>query len=123
VLAAESLGLGTVYIGTLRRDPVAVAEVLGLPPEVFALLGISVGKPDPSRPTRVKPRLPQAVVFHRETYHLTDLSEIDRYDRRLAEFDGGQGAPESLWSRRTANRLARGGSLAQAARQLGFKFD
>jgi nitroreductase len=123
VLAAESVGLGTVYIGTLRRDPVAVAEVLGLPPEVFAVIGISVGKPDPSRPTRIKPRLPQSVVLHRETYHATDFSEIDRYDQRLGEIDGGQGSSESLWSRRTANRLARGGSLAEAARRLGFKFE
>ena len=123
VLAAESLGLGTVYIGTLRRDPAAVAEVLGLPPEVFAVIGISIGKPDPSRPTRIKPRLSQSVVFHQETYHPTDFSEIERYDQRLAELDAGSAVPESLWSRRTANRLSRAGSLAQAARRLGFKFE
>jgi hypothetical protein len=118
-----SLGMGTVSIGTLRRDPVAVAEVLNLPPEVFAVIGISVGKPDPSRPTRIKPQLPQSVVFHRETYHPADFSEITRYDRRLAELDGTQDAPESQWSRRTANRLGRGGSLSQAAHRLGFKFE
>ena len=123
VLAAESLGLGTVYIGTLRRDPVAVSEVLKLPLEVFALIGVSIGKPDPSRPTRIRPRLPQSVVLHQETYHPTDLSEIERYDRRLAELEGVQGAPESHWSRRTVNRLSRAGGLAQAARQLGFKFE
>jgi len=123
VLAAESLGLGTVFIGTLRRDPVAVAEVLGLPPEVFAVIGISVGKPDPSRPTRIKPRLPQSVVLHRETYQSADFSEIERYDRRLAEFDGAKDDPESHYSRRTASRLTRAGSLAQSARRLGFKLE
>jgi hypothetical protein len=63
------------------------------------------------------------VVFHRETYHPTNFSEIERYDQRLAELDAGSAVPESLWSRRTANRLSRTGSLAQAARQLGFKFE
>jgi hypothetical protein len=63
------------------------------------------------------------VVFHRETYPPTNFSEIERYDQRLAEFDGGPAVPESLWSRRTANRLSRAGSLAEAARRLGFKFE
>ncbi len=30
-VALESLGLGSVYIGALRNDPEAVAELLGLP--------------------------------------------------------------------------------------------
>jgi hypothetical protein len=122
VLAAESLGLGTIYIGTLRRDQVAVAEVLKLPLEVFAVAGISVGIPDTSRTTRTQPRLSQSVVFHRETYHPTDFSEIGGYDQPLAMFDRRERSRESLWSRRTTNRLVRGGSLAQAVRRLGIKW-
>lgn len=48
-LAAESLGLGTVYIGALRNDPQRVAGVLDLPQHVFAALGLVVGRPDRPR--------------------------------------------------------------------------
>jgi nitroreductase len=123
VLAAESLGLGTVYIGIIRRDPEAVAKVLDLPPEVFAVIGVSIGKPDPARPARVKPRLPQSVVLHRETYHPADFEGIKAYDRLLADFDRAQDVPEAQWTRRTANRLSRVDNLSEAVRHLGFHFD
>ncbi|MEJ1976336.1 MAG: nitroreductase family protein [Acetobacteraceae bacterium] len=42
-VAAESLGLGTVYIGALRNNPEAVAAELGLPPRAFAVFGMCVG--------------------------------------------------------------------------------
>jgi nitroreductase len=65
VVALESLGLGAVYIGGIRNRPAEVAAELGLPPRVFALFGLVVGRPDPARPAAVKPRLPQsAVLFH-----------------------------------------------------------
>ena len=68
VIAAESLGLGCVYIGAMRNLPEQVAAELGLPPQVFAAFGMSVGYPDPAGETGVKPRLPRAVVLHRERY-------------------------------------------------------
>ncbi len=55
VVAAESLGLGTVYIGALRNHPEAVATELQLPPGVFATFGLVVGHPDPSERAQVKP--------------------------------------------------------------------
>jgi nitroreductase len=68
VVAAESLGLGCVYIGAIRNDPVAVAAELALPPNVFALVGLVVGYPDRAVATAVKPRLPQDLVLFREQY-------------------------------------------------------
>src|SRR5579883_2014577 len=41
-IAAESLGLGTVYIGAMRNQPEAVAAELGLPPHTFAVFGLCV---------------------------------------------------------------------------------
>jgi len=46
VVAAESLGLGTVYIGAVRNQPNRVAEILSLPPNVFAVFGMCIGWPD-----------------------------------------------------------------------------
>jgi nitroreductase len=50
LVAAESLGLGTCYIGAMRNHPEQVAEVLGLPPDAFAVFGLCIGWPDPARP-------------------------------------------------------------------------
>jgi len=36
--AAESMGLGTCYVGALRNDPERVAAELELPPRVMAVL-------------------------------------------------------------------------------------
>ena len=41
-VAAESLGLGIVYIGALRNRPAEVAALLGLPPQTFAVFGMCV---------------------------------------------------------------------------------
>ncbi len=70
--AAESLGLGTVYIGAIRNRPEDVAEVLNLPPHVFAVFGLCLGYPDPIHAAAIKPRLPQSVVLHRETYQIAE---------------------------------------------------
>ncbi|MDT8267893.1 nitroreductase family protein, partial [Roseomonas sp. DSM 102946] len=67
VVAAESLGLGTVYIGALRNDLEAVAAELGLPPGATAVFGLCVGYPAPDGGA-VKPRLPQSAVLHHERY-------------------------------------------------------
>ncbi len=68
VVAAESLGLGTVYLGALRNQPEAVAELLGVPDGVFPVFGLVVGHPDPARLARIKPRLPLRTVLHAERY-------------------------------------------------------
>jgi nitroreductase len=52
VVAAESLGLRTVYIGAMRNDPAKVHELLGLPPKAFVVFGLCVGYADPASKTR-----------------------------------------------------------------------
>ncbi len=111
VVAAESLGLGTVYIGALRNDPERVAAELGLPDHVFAVFGLVVGHPDPAEGTRVKPRLPQAAVLHQETYDLAgQRAPIDTYEERIGEIYADQGLPFS-WTERVLARLASVASL------------
>ena len=43
VVAMESLGLGSVYIGGIRNDIEGVAKELGLPPQVYPVFGLCVG--------------------------------------------------------------------------------
>ena len=46
VVAAESLGLSTVYIGALRNGPETVAAELGLPKGAMGVFGLCVGYAD-----------------------------------------------------------------------------
>ena len=56
VLAAESLGLGICYIGSIRNHTQAVIELLELPRLVFPVTGMTVGWP--AAEPLVRPRLP-----------------------------------------------------------------
>jgi nitroreductase len=128
VVALESLGLGGVYIGALRNKPLAVAAELGLPPHVFALFGLVVGQPDPSRPADVKPRLPSRAVFFREQYGFGEagLLDIAAYDQRFQAFQREQGLPEQGWSTQASKRVRDATSLngrdvlRDALHALGF---
>ncbi|WP_429499301.1 NADPH-dependent oxidoreductase [Robbsia andropogonis] len=103
--AAESLGLGTVYIGALRNDPERVAALLGLPQRAWAVAGLVVGHPDPAVQTAVKPRLPQLAVLHRERYQPDQHTAIADHDRATAAFRDEQGLPPQSWSQLILVRL------------------
>ena len=106
VVALESLGLGSVYIGALRNKPQAVAEELGLPPNVFAVFGLCVGYPDVTAGEDVKPRLRQGVLVHRERYAPTDeVAGIAAYDETLRHFQESQGLPAIGWREAVLRRL------------------
>ena len=129
VLAAEAMGLGTCYIGAMRNKPEQVAAELGLPPRVFAVFGMTVGRPDPSRPAEVKPRLPLSAVLHQETYRLPDDAEapvVERYDQVMQRFQRSQSMKEIPWSQLASGRVAGPGTLSgrdrlvEAIRALGF---
>ena len=129
VVAAESLDLGTVYIGGIRNQPAAVAAELGLPKQVFAVFGLCVGYPDPTQPVAIKPRLPQAAVLHRETYSLkTQDTAIAHYNEIMAAFYKQQNMKvEGDWTQHSSDRVAGAESLRNRAHlhdilhQLGFE--
>jgi len=107
MVAFESLGLGGCYIGGMRNHAAAVSAELGLPPEVFALFGMTVGVPDPARPAHVKPRLPQRAVLMREQYQWGDeqRAAIAAYDERLRRFQRAEQMREQDWSAQATRRM------------------
>jgi len=109
-IAAESMGLGTCYVGALRNDPERVAAELGLPPRAMAVFGLCVGRENPARPAEIKPRLPHALVTFRERYvpHPQEEALIASYDATLAAFSRRQGMGDVTW---TSRLFARMGSL------------
>lgn len=107
LLAAESLGLGGVYLGSLRNDIQGVVDALKLPKYVFPAVGLAIGHPDPSEGTSVKPRLPQSAVVHIDEYDETAWeSGSAAYDTEFGAYYAGQGVPNALWSRTVAKRLS-----------------
>ncbi|KAI0478337.1 Nitroreductase [Xylaria cf. heliscus] len=114
-IAVEALGLGACYAGAARNKPRELAELLKLPPRVIALFGLAIGKPDPTKTTTVKPRLPQREVLHRETWRAggsedggpeTQRENLAEYDVTLASFNAGErreGVP--AWTQRSARRI------------------
>jgi nitroreductase len=128
LIAAESLGLGAVYIGAMRNLPEQIAAELDLPPHVFAVFGMSIGYPDPARPTDIKPRLPQSVVLHREQYSASQRSEpIDGYNATMRGFQREQGMRAIDWTQQCFNRVRDAAALRgrdrmrEALRNLGFE--
>lgn len=129
-IAAESLGLGTVYIGGMRNRPEAVALELGLPKHVFAVFGLCIGYPDPAHATAIKPRLSQEAVLHRDTYRL-DVQDaaINGYNNVMADFYAKQQMNNVVgdWSQHSVNRIASADSLRnrahlrEALNHLGFE--
>jgi len=104
--AAESLGLGTCYIGGIRNRSEGVAEELGLVPGTFAVFGLVVGHPDPARPAAIKPRLPQAAVLSRERFTATAPEpHVADYDRTLAAFQVSQSLSAVGWTQPVLTRL------------------
>jgi nitroreductase len=107
LVALESLGFGTCYIGGIRNHPAEVGELLGLPPEAFAVFGMTVGYPDPAVETEVKPRLPQSVVLHREQYQAAPPeADLSTYDDTMRSFQTGQGMAVRGWTSVVASRIA-----------------
>ncbi|WP_232479091.1 NADPH-dependent oxidoreductase [Roseomonas rosulenta] len=105
VVAAESLGLSTVYIGALRNDVQRVAALLGLPPGATPVFGLCVGHALPGREGAVKPRLPQAAVLHHERYDAEDAGHRAAYDPRMADFSARHEMGATTWTQRVIARL------------------
>jgi nitroreductase len=106
VVAAESLGLGTVYIGAMRNDPVRVARLLNLPPQAFVVFGLCVGYADPAAKAEVKPRLPQSAVLYHGRYGApAEAADRRAYDAELEAFSARNDMQATSWTQRVLNRL------------------
>lgn len=84
VIAAESLGLGTVYIGGIRNHIEEVGDLFGIPQHVLPLFGVCFGWPA-ERPER-KPRLPASILVHDNQYHHLDTAQLAEYDQTVSDY-------------------------------------
>jgi FMN reductase (NADPH) len=81
-LAAESLGLGICYIGSIRNNPTDVIALLGLPKLTFPVIGMTLGWPE--KQSDIKPRLPLRTVLHWDTFDRAgEDSSLQAYDATM----------------------------------------
>ncbi|WP_026851406.1 nitroreductase family protein [Glaciibacter superstes] len=147
LVAAESLGLATTPIGSVRDRPDLIAEELELPEGVYAVAGLCVGFERAGERRGTKPRLPENVTIHRNKYSEdafeAGISDYDDTMMRRRTYAGrhiqvpgevGQDDAEYGWAEHTALRCSSPevlGKPADFGRRLlrsylegrGFSFD
>lgn len=106
VVAAEALGLSTVYIGAMRNDVERVAELLKLPPGAMCVFGLCIGYPKEGVTNAVKARLPQAAILHHERYDASREQALRAtYDQELATYSKQHEMAQYTWTERVINRV------------------
>ncbi|OPH33913.1 NADPH-flavin oxidoreductase [Moraxella lacunata] len=90
---AESLGLGGVYIGSLRNDIQRASELLALPKHVVPLFGLCLGHPDWNSKINQsqRPRLPLDVIVSTDTYQTPSDNVLSAYNDEVKAYYGGRG--------------------------------
>lgn len=77
VVAAEALGLGTVFIGSVWDSMKRVAEILKVPNNVLPILLLCIGYPNETPPKR--PRWPRKAVLHENCYAMPSQKLMKEY--------------------------------------------
>ncbi len=119
VVAAESMGLGTVYLGSILADPRLVVDALELPELTFPILGLLVGHSD-QEPGQ-KPRLPLSILTAENTYPRVEsyTEALADYDREVTEYyDLRSGSRLESFTHLVANGIGVGGAHVSPIMQV-----
>lgn len=102
IISAESLGLGIVPIGGVRKNPAELIELLKLPEYTYPAVGLALGYPKDH--SHKKPRLPFDTFKHEEVYHTSGLLEsMEQYDKDMEDYLKEIGREqEGNWSKFTS---------------------
>jgi len=86
VTAAESMGLGTVYLGSILNDSEKICELLKLPELTFPVIGLGLGYPN--QDPQLKPRMEMKLRVFENAYTVfkSYLDEIKEYDEEMRTY-------------------------------------
>ncbi|MCP1772267.1 FMN reductase (NADPH) [Neisseria perflava] len=126
VIAAESMGLGAVYLGIILNDAQRMVDLLGLPQRTFPVFALAVGWPD--QQPDIKPRLPLAITHMENRYVPISERQVElaAYDRELTHYyqhRGGNTRMETfshLAAGYTSSQQAKRTEIAQVIKNQGF---
>lgn len=103
LVAAESVGLGGVYLGSVRNDINRLSELLQLPQGVVPLFGMALGYPD--QDPVIRPRLPIDMVVSTNQYEAATKAEIEAYNDTVAAYYVERGQSGMDWTKQVMNYL------------------
>jgi nitroreductase len=99
LVAAQSIGLGGVYLGSMRNHAQELADMMGLPPYTYVVFGMALGKPDLDRLGAIRPRPAQEVVLHHERYDVDrGTGWVEDYEAAFLDFRSEAGLREKTWA-------------------------
>lgn len=86
VIAAESMGLGTVYLGSILNDSEKICELLKLPKLTFPVIGLGLGYPNQN--PQIKPRMEMKLRVFENTYKVFEsyLDQLEEYDKEMRTY-------------------------------------
>ncbi|UNK05808.2 oxygen-insensitive NADPH nitroreductase [Psychrobacter raelei] len=106
--AAESLGLGGVYIGSMRNDIERAGEVINAPKHVVPLFGMCLGHPSdaPVNATQ-KPRFPLSMLVSENQYTPATQQQIDAFNKEVKDYYDKRGSQEhKAWEAQVTKTFA-----------------
>ncbi len=85
-VAAESMGLGAMYLGSVLNDSAKVVELLNLPELTFPIFGMGLGYPN--QEPQLKPRMPVELKVFENEYKKSDdiMADIAEYDEEMQTY-------------------------------------
>jgi len=83
-VAAESMGLGIGYLGSLRNNIKKVAKLLNLPDFTIPLFGMAIGVPKSKN--QLKPRMPKDNKVSTNTYDEESFTDLEAYDQKVKDY-------------------------------------
>lgn len=123
MIAAESLGLGGVYIGGIRNNPKMVCDLLKIPKHVYPVFGMCLGFP--AEDQEQKPRLPVNMVLKEEVYQENEAS-LAQYNEVCRGYYQGRskGSRKETWTHQISKMM---GSVSRPhmsafLKDRGFEF-
>jgi FMN reductase [NAD(P)H] len=128
VIAAESMGLGIVPIGGVRKNPKVFVDLLDLPEYVYPISGLVIGHPR-TLPGQ-KPRLPLKATYQKEKYNAkVQMDMINQYDETISTYMSNRtsGQDSSDWSSKIAQFYDRGfeqyaNNTSPTIKHQGFRY-
>ncbi len=108
ILAAESLGMGGVFIGGIRNDPQTVCDLLEIPDQAYPVFGMCLGWPAHDPPP--KPRLPLEAVLFTDRYPQShDQRLLAEYDRTINHYyrNRDSNLKDDNWTRQMADFMGK----------------
>ncbi|CAG7645119.1 oxygen-insensitive NADPH nitroreductase [Paenibacillus allorhizosphaerae] len=125
-IAAESMGLGVCYIGSIRNEIEHVSRLLKLPELVYPVFGLTIGVPD--QEPSFRPRLPKQAVVHQNAYQPDRIEAgIEAYDEVMHEYYKVRTNGKTLtnWSSGIADKYRKPvrGHMRSFLEAQGFRLD